>query len=1430
MLQDIFTVTINSILPALADPSNAYNAQHVYILSSLAESQSILLVTDTPNSDALIISLFTTAFDIVSSSGNNPAGVEVSKSVEYHLKNLLAAVVEEVSLPQEVTDIVISQFMRVDARNIQEHAKGKKRDAQDAKQATLLLKDYPPAYNLAKSLCSICPEKMTAHITQYFGAVIVDATSTTSQNGTSKGHHRRPSDTDSDEEDKESLADLRKAHRLLRELWRASPDVLLNVIPQLEVEFNTDSIPLRRLATETIGDITAGIGIAGFPIAPPLDPAAYPLPSINRPDDIPIQTMSPLLAPASSKPFMTVHASTYQSFLGRRNDRSHLVRGAWAKAAARILRTSAGGIGMNSEEHDHLLTGFAQMLRDPEEHVRLVAIQAMDIFLYEMMINVLCADGGLAKQDSVFSSLADRVKDKKHPVREAAIELLARMWGVASRDIEEGSEVVKAAVGDIPNHVLSAYFTNEPHTIAVLDRVLYESFMPLMFPPSKVQISRTDSQKQRAKGREDDSQEEPAFDPDAIRARRILVLVQSLDVKARQVFFSMQHRQVQMSKGMRVFLDSCEEYNGGVVDDDSSEAAIKSRLTSMINTISKQFPESGEVSDDLWKFAKQHNRRWYQLIRFAIGPEHEYRTVTKAIKELIRRVREGPANVQSLVDTLQPLMYRSALLAYNRSHVPAIMEVSRTNEHNLGEVAHEVLKEISARNPEVLKHHIQALCKELEEEAPTSTKGEKDAAAATLKACAGYARKYPTDLPKERKFLTVLTQFALFSRTPRAAKHAVSIIMMVADKKEMYAKDLLTKALKDCEAESPHFLARLATIAQVCLLAPIAANVEADAIHALAVSDVLLKNRAPSEKEDVNAWDEKPDDETQAKDLALKILVNRSRAPHEGTGDDVHALTKEALELLTALIKDEGEVTPTRDTPPAQKNRLRLTAAHLVLKLCFHNKKCEDFIDSRMFNSIVLIMIHPPIHVRTGFVQSLKKYVGQDLPPRWFTAFFLLAFEPDKDLRASTTTWLRARVQLFKRQRLDSKREDKKAPPNTMESTFPRLLSLLAHHPDYPTQESDVFDEELLDFAKYIVFYLWCVSNDENLSLIFHYGQRVKSARDGITGTAESSERLYVLSDLSQAVIRNYADIMPGHSKGANNLQTYPGNVTLSKGLFKALPNHEAAQEIAEKNYLPEDVAVGLEKMIRTYIKELKTGIQPPKRAPTTDKKRKSDAAGLNGNEDDGDDGKKTAKKPKKSTLAIRKTPKPKRKSSDPPSSSTLPSRKSIRSSKVMTYAESDSEGDDAKMEDAEQITSSPVARRQSNKSREQEPVEEPEEEVEQEEEDDEAEEVPAEDNDAEDEVHVHEDEDAVENGDDLIAAGEEEQEEEETSPPLKEKTNAAVAKKGRGKGEGSKTTTPSKKVTPPKKKTAPAKKATPRTKKIEPLVRTTRQTRSVVA
>lgn len=1417
-LKDIFNVIINSILPALANPTNAYNAEHVYILSSLSETQSILLLADVDSPDALLTALFSHSFDIFS-DGANGTDMEISKSVEYHLKNLLSLVVDEVDLPQEVTDIIISQFMRVDMRRSQASTKSRKSDAQDTSQGNLLLKDYPTAYNIAKSICTTCQEKMTSQITHYFNAVILDASSHADANGYSA--HRRTSGLNSDGDD-EGLGDLRKAHRLLRELWRACPDVIVNVVPQIEQELSADSIELRSLATETLGDLAAGIGLAGLPTSDGSDPAAWPASSIDQPEPSSTQ-QNPLLTPAAPKPFAAVHRTTYESFLSRRLDRSPQVREAWIEAAARILYTKAGGIGMSETEQATLLAGYVGLLRDLDERVRGAAVRALRRFDYHGAILQLAADGGLSKTDTIYSAIAERFFDKKFSVCEDSIYLACRIWGAASNDIQHGNEAVQNAVGELAGRALGAYFTGDRRVQDVVFKAMHECLIPISFPQTKSAAPNKRKSKSDAAG----SQDSGTTDPDTIRAGRILTMVNTLTEKPRRVFFALQSRQTQIGVGVGKFLEACEAYNGGVVDGEKDEATIKTELKTYIDGLSPTFPDPARAGADLWKLAKLHDRRNYQLIRFATAPESDYKTVTKAIKELLKRLNEGASGAQGIVEIMQALLYRCALLVYNRSHVPTIMEIARTDQYGLGATAHEILGEISERNPEVLKSHIQALCSELEDTVPSATQFEESGAASTLKACAHYARKSPKEVSKERRFLTALTSFAMYSKSPKAAKHAVSIMLTISDRKEMYAKDILSRALKDCRYGSPNYLSRLAAIAQVCKLAPAAANNEDEALTKLTVEDTLQKNRSPNSSEDTNAWDATPDEETQAKELCLKVLVNRCRAERiDDDREEYEQLTSTVYDILLNLVKDNGEMTPSQDTPPAQRNRLRLAAARLILKLCAHKPdRFEELTTPANFNTLALIVINPPHPVRSGFVNQIKQYLGRDhLGPRWFVILFLLAYEPDDELRNGTVKWIKSQVKRHGDRQQKSKAGSKWHNRNTMEMVFARLLSLMAHHPDYP-QEDESFDEELVDFSRYIVFYLVCVANDENLSLIFHIAQRVKQSRDNIKADGEHNQRLYVLSDLAQTVIRNYVDTLPSHGKGSNLLQTWPGKVGLPSAIFRAMPTHSEAQKIAEKNYLPEDTALGLDKRVRIMIKELK-GIKPVRRPAqaSNDKKRKSDSV-------EPDELSEKPKKRKKSSLPIRKSPKVKRKSSPGLKEEHEPSRKSARTSNAISYVEADSDEDeDEEMQDA-QPSSSPTVPRTQSRKRAASPMEE-EIEVATPDPDEDGDEVMADDN---GDVHVHEDEDAeaeAESGEEGNLEGTptpsplKERENTPGPPPSPEKTKNG--KRGMGKGKkvlvSPKSTSKSAKTA--KGKVSSAKKAKAPIPAMEENVRSTRTTR----
>ncbi|MCJ1402432.1 hypothetical protein MMC11_005652 [Xylographa trunciseda] len=1194
-LRDIFTMLITSILPALSDPSNAYNVQHTYVLQSLAQVKSIVLVTDIPNSENLILFLFTSFFDILSGSSRSSGEEQLPKNVEYNMTSILVTMVDESSsLPQEAVDTIVAQFLRTDPRVIGfSHGKGKKNGIVDENQSTLVLKELPPAYNMAKMICNSCEDKMAREISKYFNDVIVEAS-------TSSHQHRRNSRDMDDVDDsafgptEDDMKELYKAHRLLRELWRACPAVLQNVIPQLEAELSAENLQLRLLATETLGDIISGVGAAGPPPPPVVDPAAYPQVDLSGWSES-SQPINLLTKPRSPQSFPQAYTHVYTTFLSRRQDKSAIIRSAWTTAIGRILTTSAGGVGLSPSDQQRLVEDLSRMLNDTDEKVRIAAIKAVATFSFRDVIDKLGSDGSVATTGSVLSNLAERVKDRKHSVRVEATWVLARLWGVASGEIAAGNEQVTDILGATPSKILNAAYVADLEINVLLDHVFFEALVPLSYPPIKSKVAKqSNGDSQRVKDSQTSGEESKSLDPDKIRTERLLLLAKSLDERASKIFFARCAMQAQLSKYLTAYLQSCEDYNNGVMD--KNEAQIKDRLSKLINELAKLLPDQSKVSADLWKFAKMHDRRAYQLIRFCMAPESDYRTVFKALKELTKRIETLPAAPSGLMDTLTPLLYRTSILIYNKSHVPAIMEFSRTDEKSLGSIAHEVMKDISSRTPEVLKAHVSELCRLLQGEAPGPDKPNDAGAVDDLKACAAFARKFPGEIPQDQAFIQAMTSFALRGSPPETAKHAVSILMASSKKKEALAKDLARKCMNNFKYGSTGFLSRLAALSQLSLLAPAELGTDSDAIVDIATKEILLQVRTTFDKGlERYQWAANVDEECTAKCWALKILANKVRS--HGDAATLQKIAAPVYTLLTTLVSNEGELSVGNTTPPNHKSRLRLTAARLLLKLCV-SKPHEGLLAPPAFNELAEVAQDALFPVRSSFLQRLKKYLAQTkLPPRFYIMPFLLAFEPDEVLMAETVTWIKSRAAFFaslKSQQVTGtggRTQPASKASTVLESVFARLLSLLAHHPDFGDSA-----EELLDSARYIIFYLSTVANEDNISLIFHIAQRVKGCRDVVsTSTSPDSdesepinysERLYVLSDLAQQAIHTFID--------AHNwsLQTLPSltRLTLPRSLFTEIKDHEIAINTAEKNFLPEGVKQSLELQVRIALRKPKSG------------------------------------------------------------------------------------------------------------------------------------------------------------------------------------------------------------------------------------------------
>ena len=180
-----------------------------------------------------------------------------------------------------------------------------------------------------------------------------------------------------------------------------------------------------------------------------------------------------------------------------------------------------------------------------DDRVRLAAVEVIATFDYYSIIQKLGTHGTVSTPGSVLQSLADRIKDRKPAVRMAAIEFLGRLWGVASGAIAEGDGRIRDLLGAIPSKILDAMYLNDPHVTALVQRVLYECLIPLSFPPKSKHKLQADSQLIR------DSQDagQSGFDADAIRARRILVLVATSTRKGRRKCSSHCNKDSRKSQG-----------------------------------------------------------------------------------------------------------------------------------------------------------------------------------------------------------------------------------------------------------------------------------------------------------------------------------------------------------------------------------------------------------------------------------------------------------------------------------------------------------------------------------------------------------------------------------------------------------------------------------------------------------------------------------------------------------------------------------------------------------------------------------------------------------------------------------------------------------------------------------------------------------------
>ncbi|KAI0646530.1 armadillo-type protein [Trametes meyenii] len=208
-LRDIFQFFFRQLTTGLKGSDSPYYNEYFHLLESLSTVKSVVLVCDLPNGDDLMVDIFRDFFGLVRR--------DLAKKIELFMADILIALIDECqSLPSEVLETIMAQFMDKNARMDQ------------------------PAYRLAVSVCTATADKLQRHVCQYFTDIIVDQAR------------------------EERYEEVQTAHTLIQQLNRACPSLLHNVVPQLEEELRVEQVQLRIMSTQTLGEMFADKHGAGL--------------------------------------------------------------------------------------------------------------------------------------------------------------------------------------------------------------------------------------------------------------------------------------------------------------------------------------------------------------------------------------------------------------------------------------------------------------------------------------------------------------------------------------------------------------------------------------------------------------------------------------------------------------------------------------------------------------------------------------------------------------------------------------------------------------------------------------------------------------------------------------------------------------------------------------------------------------------------------------------------------------------------------------------------------------------------------------------------------------------------------------------------------------------------------------------------------------
>ncbi|KAI8878089.1 hypothetical protein K501DRAFT_229043, partial [Backusella circina FSU 941] len=345
-----------------------------YLLESLSTVKSVIILGDLDqhHAEEIINSYFFNFFKV-------SANKDVGNNVKIGMTEILIQIIEEVGIfSQDCVEVILEQFGKYD------------------KEST----DGP--YQMAFEICRSCPNVIQRRVCQYFSDVIMAI-----------------SRSDSSEEE---IEELKRSHELIRKVYSALPELLLNVLPQLQEEMSVDEDTIREVAIETIGQMLAD----------------------------------------SQSNLVEQYPSLWKAWLDRRHDKNLRLRLRWLDLVEEVSRRHPDLI---SQINDCLKSKLA----DPEEEMRAATCKLVGE-MQSSIIDIKKIDRDLLEQT------AARSKDKKASVRKQAMEAIGLIYNNFFDQLND--RVAMDRVGWIPTTLMNGIYVGDLSVMMTLESALQEYIFP----------------------------------------------------------------------------------------------------------------------------------------------------------------------------------------------------------------------------------------------------------------------------------------------------------------------------------------------------------------------------------------------------------------------------------------------------------------------------------------------------------------------------------------------------------------------------------------------------------------------------------------------------------------------------------------------------------------------------------------------------------------------------------------------------------------------------------------------------------------------------------------------------------------------------------------------------------------------------------------